>query len=123
MQNYNRLRQKFMQADWQQRLTEQMGELARLFQLLRERRVNVAVVLCPQGDWEDNVPFEHAYKLMVTELCHADNVPLYDLSELVEDDDFADSSHLNLMGIEKFTHSLLNICIPFLKSTGALPAR
>jgi len=121
-ETYNRLREKFMQDDWRDRLSAQMAELDGLFRELRQLRVNVAVVLMPQGSWEEKVPFERTYTLAISDLCHADDVPLHDFSSLLEDDDFADSNHLNPSGVDKLTGALLEISVPFLKGAAALPA-
>ena len=46
---------------------------------------------------------------------------MYDWSRMIGDEDFGDSNHLNLDGMEKLQRAFLEIALPFVRSTGALP--
>jgi len=78
------------------------------------------VVFLPLGTWEDSLPFEPAYVRAKSEACNKKSVPIMDWSKLLDDDDFADSNHPNLYGVDKLQPRFLEIAIPFLRSSGAL---
>ena len=118
---YNELRREFMGPDWKVRLVDQTAEFARTIDYLRAREVRVAVVLLPQGSWEDNLPFERSYNDEIVKICSTEGVPLFDWSGILKDDDFADSNHPNLTGMEKLQSAFLNIARPHLRRTHALP--
>ncbi len=118
---YNDLRRKVLGADWKVKLADQTAEFARMIDYLRARDVRVAVVLLPQGSWEANLPFERTYNEEISRICRTKALPLFDWSHMLDDDDFADSNHPNLFGMEKLQKAFLGIALPHLRRTHALP--
>ena len=118
---FNRLRKEWFGPDWQNRMQDEIEVFARTIDYLRARNVCMRVVLLPQGTWEDNLPFERAYKEQIGAVCRSHGVTVLDWSKMLDDEDFADSNHPNLYGMDKLQDAFLRIGLPFLRSTGALP--
>lgn len=106
---YNEARANFMGEDWQDRLATQTEAFLRTALDLKARGAAVSVVLLPQGTWEDNLPFDAAYSAKMKEICAANGIPLVDLGDLLDDEDFADSNHFAPSGQAKFTRRALQV--------------
>ena len=118
---YNQQRQEWMGPDWEAKMSRQLSEFGAMLDYLSERQVRIAVVLLPQGSWEEKLPFARAYENKVAELCQAKAIPVHDLPNLIDDEHFADSNHYNLHGVDKMQNALVGLALPFLHSTAALP--
>lgn len=93
-------------TDWPVVMDREIRELGRLIGYLRERNVTTTVVLLPRVGWTDDLPYPAQYEEGVKALCDSESVELVDLSHLIPDDLFVDSSHVNLAGLRK-QHSAL----------------
>ena len=102
-------------------MPEQVGEFGRMIDYLLARNVHVKVVLLPQGSWENNLPFERAYQKQIEAVCGKRTIQLLDWSTMLKDEDFADSNHPNLYGMDVLQDSFMGLALPFLRSTHALP--
>lgn len=120
-EGYNRFRRENYENDWDLTLAEQCAVFGEMMDYLRSRDVNIVIILLPQGSWEANLPFETSYGSAIRDICHSKGVPLLDWSDRLDDDDFADSNHFNLLGMEKLHEAFLDIAIPHLRRTKALP--
>jgi hypothetical protein len=120
-EQYNRFWQKLLGDNWEQRFSDQVAEFGRMCDYVRDHGAHLAVVILPLASWDDNLPFEQAYNSEITELCHARGVPLYDWSQMLDDEEFGDASHVNFMGMEKLHAALLEMALTHLRETGALP--
>jgi hypothetical protein len=98
---------KAMGPRWIEKLDWQLGEFSQMIDYLRDRRVRVAVVLLPEGSWEDNLPYSAAYAFRVRSLCAKRGIALHDLSRLLRDDEFGEYGHPNLTGVDKVDRELL----------------
>lgn len=105
---------------WEARLREQVSIFEQMVADLRARGVTVAIVMLPQGSWEDRLPQKHSYDAAIKSICERRGIPLYDWSKLLDDDDFADSNHANPSGVDKMNPKFVELALPFLRSTGAL---
>jgi hypothetical protein len=110
-----------LEPRWGEMLDQQLSEFGQAMDYLRTRGVHMVVVLLPQGSWEDNLPFEREYSKRVNNLCRTKQVPLEDWSRMLPDEDFGDSTHVNVFGMEKLTSRFLELAIQFLHSTQAMP--
>ena len=119
---YNAARSEVMGPDWQQKIQSEVLEFAEMLRYLRVKGVKTEVLLLPQGTWEDNLPFDATYCAQVEEMARSLGVPVVDDRRLLDDDSFADSSHLNPNGVETFQNAVLGLCLDHLRATGALPA-
>jgi len=96
-------------TDWRETMDREVAELGRLIDYLRDRRVGVTVVLLPRIGWTNELPYPAYYKKGVTEVCESRSVDLHDLSDLLPDEVFVDSSHVNLAGLQKQHAALMSI--------------
>lgn len=103
-------------------LTEAVQVFRMTIDYLRARHVQIRVVLMPEGSWEDELPYNREYLSQITTLCANKQIPVSDWSKMLTDDEFADSIHPNIFGMEKIQSAFLDIALPFLRSTHALPA-
>jgi hypothetical protein len=117
---YNRERRDWMGPNWQEKIRSQVAEFDAMTDYLLARGVRVVVVYLPLGTWEDRLPFERAYIDAMNEVTSRKAIPTMDWSKILDDDDFADSNHPNLSGVDKLNPRFLEIAIPFLQSSGAL---
>lgn len=118
---YNEARRTFMGEDWAAKIERQSDAFVRTARDLRARGAAVTLVLLPQGSWEANLPFHAAYTARMREVCAAHGIPVVDLGDLLEDEDFADSNHFNPAGQTKFTARVMDLARAHLRATGALP--
>jgi hypothetical protein len=117
---YNRERTEWIGGNWKETMRDQVSQFEAMTDYLQRRGVRLVVVFLPLGTWEDKLPFERAYIESMTEVCRKKSVPTMDWSKLLDDEDFADSNHPNLYGVDKMQPKFLEIAIPFLRSSGAL---
>jgi hypothetical protein len=111
----------FAEEIWNKNRRDEMEEFDRMLGYLKARNVHAVVVILPYGSWEDKWPFKKAYTAEMEAVCMSNQVPLYDWSTRLGDDDFQDSCHPNIFGAEKLQPAFLEIALPFLRSTRALP--
>lgn len=119
-EEYMRERAEWMGLDWRKKIQNQVGELSRMVDYLIQRGVRVSIVFLPVGSWDDKLPFEREYIGVVTESIKGKPVQMFNWSTLLEDEDFADSNHPNVLGVDKLQKAFLDLARPFLLSTGAL---
>jgi hypothetical protein len=118
-----------MGADWEKNIDLHRQELQAWFDYIKQKKMNFAVVLLPMASWHKPLPYPPKYRAMVEEFCkknhNADGqeIPLYDLSEIAGDDDFADHIHMNEHGLPKTDAELMEIARQFLKKTGTWPSK
>jgi hypothetical protein len=120
---FNRSRTALMGPDWREKIDKELAALAASIDDMRARGARVLVLMMPQGSWEENVPFDRAYNEDLLKFCKARDLKVLDLRKLLDDDDFADSTHLTPTGMEKFERVVLPVCLDHLRSAGLLPAR
>ncbi|MCG3195889.1 MAG: hypothetical protein GHCLOJNM_00358 [bacterium] len=101
-----RLVETIESTDWRKVMDQEVAELGRMLDYLRERGVRVSVALLPRVSWTHELPYPARYLEGVTRICRARSTPLLDLSALLPDEEFVDSSHVNLTGLRK-QHSAL----------------
>jgi len=118
---YMKYRNECMGPDWQKEIDEAMPELRQLIDYLQARHVAVRLVIMPYGSWEKKLPYEDVYTRETLAVCAEKHVAVSDWSNLLTDDEFADSTHANLYGVDKTQPALMDIALPFLRSTHALP--
>lgn len=122
MAMYVRNREQFMGPGWRDKVADQTGVFARMLDYLRGHGVQVLVVLPPMGSWEKEMPYAAHYNTEITAICAQKGVPVKDWTALVSDEEFWDSSHMNLEGVEKFQAALLNeVALPFMRSVVPVP--
>ncbi len=117
----NQLWRERMGSDWKEKIDEGIEEFGRAADYLRGRDVQVLVILLPVGSSEDNLPFERTYITEMTAVCAAKQIPLCDWSRKLSEEDLQDTSHANVFGADKLQPAILDIAVPFLRSTHALP--
>ena len=108
--------------DWKNEMTQAVGVFRTTIGFLRARHVQIRVVFMPEGTWQDSIPYSRECKEQITALCAKEQIPVSDWSRMLTDDEFADSTHPNIFGMEKIQPAFLYIALPFLRSTHALPA-
>jgi hypothetical protein len=109
-----------MHSDWQERIRVDLAAFAETINYLKSHGAKVAVIEMPRASWDANIPFNDFYDKEVPKICNASEVKYYDFSRLVNDDDFASSSHLTPNGVEKLQAAVRPIYLEHLRSIGAL---
>jgi hypothetical protein len=109
-----------MGPDWKRKFAEDVQVLGETIDYLREQHVPIGVLRMPEGRWEQELPFGSEYWRQVAALCAEKHIPTYDWSGMLTDDEFADSGHPNIFGMEKIQSAFLEIARPFLSSNGIL---
>jgi hypothetical protein len=121
-QAYSRIWADAMGPRWEEMIRVETAAFAGMVAYLQRRNVRIVVVRLPVASWEDDLPFERTYIHQIRSICESSGIQIYDFSRLLDDDDFADSIHLNPVGIEKFQRAVIGIALNHLHSTGTLPA-
>jgi hypothetical protein len=109
-----------MEPDWEKKIEEYVRTFGEMLDYLVAQRVQVRVILMPQGSWYDNLPYEQEFKKRINTLCAGKQIPVTDWSTMLADEDFSDSIHPNVYGIDKLHPAFLKIALSFLRSTHAL---
>ncbi len=104
-----RLVESIESTDWRKVMDQEIAELGRSLDYLRERGVRVSVALLPRVSWTHELPYPARYFEGVTEACRIRSVPLHDLSALLPEEVYVDSSHVNLAGLRKQHGALMSL--------------
>jgi hypothetical protein len=106
--------------DWKAKIDGYVQTFGETLDYLAAQHVPTRVILMPQGSWYDNLPYEQEFREQIGMLCAGKQIPVTDWSTMLADEDFADSIHPNVYGMEKFQTAFLKIALAFLHSTHAL---
>ena len=119
-----------MGPHWEADIRQHGRELQEWFDYVHGQGMNFAVVLLPLASWHGPpLPYPPKYRAEIAAFCKRNHnpdgqaVPLYDLTSIAGDDDFADHIHMNASGLPKTDAALMEIARKFLKKTGAWPGR
>lgn len=105
---------------WEEKIKKDALSFAATVRYLHDRGVPMLVVAMPEGRWNETTPYESVYMREITEPCAKFGVEILDLRKSIPDEDFADTVHLNPVGIEKFQALVMPRLLDYLRSTGAL---
>ncbi len=83
---------------WREPMLFEIQELAATLDYLQARGVRVYGLFRPSGSWEDELPYERAYRAIVEPMLSERGIPLIDQTDLFPDSDFADGEHLSYRG-------------------------
>ena len=83
-------------TQWQQNIDAQLEQLKDTISLVRSHHAQIKVMLLPQGTWMDELPYKPYYETKLRALCKMTSTPLIDLSRVMPDEAFVDSSHLTV---------------------------
>lgn len=103
-----------MGPDWENGLKIETRAFDELLRLLTENRAHVIGVLLPIPSWFREQPYTERYRVMTTELFEQHGVELIDLTNLLDDDEFADHAHISYTGTRKTSPILREIGAKFL---------
>jgi hypothetical protein len=84
---------RVMAGDWRQAMGREVAELAATIDDLQARGVHVWALYPPSGTWQDEMPYEAAYRASVEPLLEARGVPLADYGDLLPDAQYMDALH------------------------------
>jgi hypothetical protein len=120
---YADVRRQEMGPDWRREIKESVQVFGETLDYLAAQHVQIRVVLMPDGSWEnDMLPYKAEFGRELAALCAEKHVAMFDWSRLLADDEFADMCHATIDGMDKTQSAFLEIALPFLRSTKALPA-
>jgi hypothetical protein len=115
------LRRDELGPDWQKKIDDSAPVFRELIEYLKAHGVAIRVILMYQGSWNDALPSYAEYKHQISAICAQEHVPVTDWSHLLKDEDYGDSVHPNPDGVDKTDPAFLQIALPFLRSTHAIP--
>lgn len=118
---YARAYERRMGPDWQSNMVRHVEELAGMADYVRGERMQMAVVLLPLASWHRPLPYPAQYRELVESFCKSRSIPFYDLSALLDDDEFGDHIHANERGLDRLHAAMMEIALAHLRRTGALP--
>ena len=84
---------RVMAGDWREAMQSEVAELAATIDDLQARGVRVWALYPPSGSWQDEMPYEAAYRDMVGPILEARGVPLTDYGDLLPDAQYMDALH------------------------------
>ena len=84
--------------EWREPMRREVAEFAALLDYLGERNVRVRVLINPSGSWDNETPYEQAYRDLITPVLAARNVTLIDQSDIFPDMLFSDGEHTTYRG-------------------------
>lgn len=111
-----------MGAVWQDNMVEEIADLAATIDYLQARNVRVLALYPPIGSWQNEMPYEAAYRALVMPMLEARGVPLADFSGFLEDDEFGDDVHLNYQAQFKVHEAYRALALRQLAEMGITPS-
>jgi len=117
---YKADRTEWLGPRWQENMQRQVQAFEEMARYLRARDVRLVVAFLPIGSWDRDLPFARTYMDQMREACERNSVRVLDWSDALTDDDFADSNHPNLYGVDKLQPLFMDVALPFLHTTGSL---
>ena len=118
LDEYRKFRSRMMGDQWERKITTQVSYMGQMLDYIRNRGAKVVVVLLPLGSWEQTLPYAPPFNKAIVELCDNKQIDLHDWSQMLDDDEFADSVHPNVRGADKLNNAFLELAKPHLRSTG-----
>jgi hypothetical protein len=110
-----------MGPHWKEKVDQTTQTFGDMLNYLSSQHVHIRVIIMPSASWNFRTPSDTVYRGQIAALCANKHVPVSDWSQLLDDDDFADSNHANVYGMDKMTAAFVDIAVPFLRQTQALP--
>jgi len=89
---------RVMAGDWRSVMQSEVAELAATIDYLQARGVRVWAAYPPMRTLHDSMPYDAAYRAMVTPILQSRGVRVADFSDLLPDEDFMDASHARYRG-------------------------
>ncbi len=87
-----------MAGEWRSVMQSEVAELAATIDYLQSHGVRVWALYPPMGTWQDEMPYDAAYREMVAPVLDSRDVPLTDFGDLLRDDEFMDALHARYRG-------------------------
>jgi hypothetical protein len=109
---------RVMDGDWQSVMRKEVQELAALIDYLQARNVRVKALLPPSGTWQDELPYEAAYREMVRPILEARKVSVTDFGNLLSDEEFMDAIHARYVGQVKVHEAYRGVALQALAEMG-----
>lgn len=110
----------WMGRDWENGMDAELDQLRQMIDYLQSRKVNVNAVYLPTASWTKGFPPADRFRQKVLGLFSSKSVPVVDLADAADDNDFQDSFHLGYVGVHKIQPAFLGIAQAFLRRTGLL---
>ncbi len=107
-----------MGPDWRPLMQREIEDLIATIDYLQARGVNVWAVYPPMGTWQDEMPYDAAYREMVRPHLQARNVRVVDFGDLLEDDEFMDALHARYRGQVKIHAAFRSLALEALAQMG-----
>lgn len=109
-----------MGPDWRPEMERQVGYVADVIDYLQARGANVCVIFPPEGSWHDSLPFDESYRTLLAETFRKRNVRVYDLKDLLPDNDFGDAVHARYSGEMQLHKAYHHIALKALADMGVM---
>ncbi|HOD80627.1 MAG: hypothetical protein BWX88_02925 [Planctomycetes bacterium ADurb.Bin126] len=110
----------YMGPDWQANMDRQVEILREMIRYLRQRGVHMVVVQTPVAGWHKGLPYVEAYAERLHRVCGEEEVRLMDLSGLLNDTHWADSSHPNYAGSVLLHDRIIPLATDHLRRLGLI---
>ncbi len=111
---------RYADLEWNETAESQIAELRELFDTLNHLDVRTTAVLLPTRNAYDQIGFVNIYHQNIERICQDTGIPLIDLSELLESDEFADMNHSNYAGRQRTNDRLMMIAEKHLIDIGVV---
>jgi hypothetical protein len=112
------LLERLMIGDWLPEMRREVHELQLLIEYLQGRGVHVRGILHPLGSWQDELPYDTAFRKEVMPMLQAHGVQVTDLSRSLKDDEFIDHVHARYSGQLKLHDAYRQVALEALSQMG-----
>jgi hypothetical protein len=103
--------------DWRRYMDLQLGELEKMIVYLQSHGAVVRGIFQPLESWNRGLPEADEFRQRVVAIAKDHGVPLIDAMWSLPDSDFADSSHLNVLGQQEMTRVMGELAREHLQQT------
>ncbi|HVY04061.1 MAG TPA: hypothetical protein VG983_10430 [Caulobacterales bacterium] len=111
-----------MRGDWRPAMAREVEALGKTIDYLQARGVRVRLIYPPNGSWQKTLPYDGAYRAMVSKMLATRHVAVIDQAQLLDDADFADATHALYSGQVKLHRAYLALAHHALEDMGTEPA-
>lgn len=103
---------------WEKTMRAEVRELEEMLDYLKAKNVRLRAIIGPNAPWQDELPYDNAFRALVLPLLEARGIPVIDHRDLLAGDDFGDAVHARYSGQIKLHDAYRKLALEALEEMG-----